>query len=479
MASITSIGVGSGLDLENLVSQIVAAERDPVTNSLNLKEANVQADISAFGTLKSTLSNFQSSLANLKNSSFFQSQFATSGDSTLYTATSGGNAVLGSYDIAVLYEASSHRLASADFTDPDIVVGSGSMTISSGSTSFDVTITSGTNDTLAEIRDAINDAAGNDGTVSASILTVDDGMGGTVSKLVLAASNSGEDNAITVDVIDDDAGHKDNSGLSQFFYNDSDPSNQLTQTSEARDAEITVDGFTAKSSTNEFSDTISGITINVLKGSEDPLDPDSASLVVSKNTSAIKAEVETFVASYNELATVLNELTDYDPTTQTRGLLLGDSTVNNIETQIRRILSNTVEGSGTLNSLASLGISTNSNGLLSLDSDELTDAVVNNSDDFSNLFSSDNGVATKLDDLLDQFLGSTGILKTREDGFQQRLDEITDQRDQLDLRLDKIETRLRAQYASLDILVSQLNSTGSFLTEQLSATAQIINRDNS
>lgn len=475
MASITSIGVGSGIDLEGLVDSIIASERDPVTQSLDLKEASVQANISAFGSLKSTLSAFQSSLSSLKNSSFFNSQNATSGDSSLYTATTDGSAVLANYDIAVLYEAKAHRLVSPDFATASTVVGSGTLTIDSGSTNFDVTISSGTNDSLSDIRDSINDAAGNDGAVNASILTVDDGMGGTVSKLVLSTSNTGEDNEISIVVDDDDLADKDGAGLSQLFYNTTDPSNQMIETAAAQDAEITIDGFTAKSSTNEIKDAIAGVTINVVKGSDDPMDPDKATLVINKDTAGLKGTVETFVASFNELTVVFNALTDYDAATETRGLLMGDSSVSTIESQIRRIVGETVTGaSSTLNSLTSLGITTNNQGLLSLDEDTLNSAVTTETDNFSDLFAGDNGIASRLDSILDNFLGSGGILSTREDGFQTRLRAIEDARFDLDFRLEKVESRFRSQFSSLDILVSQLNSTGDFLLQQLDAAAQII-----
>lgn len=478
MASISSIGVGSGLDLEGLVTDILKAERAPQETRLNQREGLLQASISALGSLKSTLADFQDSLAGLKTASAFSKRSAGVSDTSLVSVKAGNTADNGRYTIEVLNLARTQKLATADFASASTTVGSGSLTIGSGSNSFDVTITAGVNDTLAGIRDAINNADSNS-SVRASILTVDAGQGdgSTVSKLVLTANNSGASNAISVDVVDDDGVNTDTSGLSQLFYNAGDPNSRLSVVEAAQDARITVDGFVATSSTNVFSNVIDDVTITALREGDDPLAPPSSTLTVTEDKSAVNSAVKLFVESYNALITVFNKLTNYDQASNTRGLLSGDSSVNVMETQIRRALGNVVGGNSVLTNLSSIGIATNRDGTVRLDETALNTAITNNFDEVSTLFSGEEGVAQRLDNLITGFLRSDGVFNTRERSLQTQLRKVDDQRATMELRLGKMESRIRAQFSALDALVQQLNQTSDFLGRQLDASAQIVNRN--
>lgn len=468
--AITSVGTGSNLNLESLLTDIIEAEKTPAENRINLRQTTIEANISALGSIKATLADFQASLTKLKSSTFFNARTAVAGDSTLISATATGSVDPGAYDIEVLSMAKAHKVASGNFATASTTVGAGTLNVTYGSTTFDVTITAGENDTLAGIRDAINNATGNTG-VRASILTVSDGMGGTTSKLVMTSSKTGASNAISVAVTGDTDGvDNDNAGLSRLV------SANLSQIDEAKDASITVDGFSATSSTNQFTSVVEGLTINVLKEG-DPLDPPLASsLTVAVDKTGVKTAIEDFVANYNALTTIFNTLTNYDPSTQTRGLLSGDSSVNVMESRLRRVmkdvLSDATEG---LSSLADIGISTNRNGSIALDDAELSKALSTNFDGFDELFTGDNGIATRLDKAITEMTGAGGVFATRETSMNEQLARIEDQKDALNTRLEKLEARYRAQFSALDILVAQLNQTGSFLTQQLEATAQIIN----
>jgi len=471
--AISSIGTGSGLELDKLLTKILDAERSPVETRLDLKETRVKASISALGSLKSTLSDFQESLTKLKAATTFSARSAVSSDNTLFTATAGATADTSNYAIEVLQMAKANKLASANFTGPTANTGTGTLAITVGTTSFNVSISAGVNDTLAGVRDAINNASDNAG-VRASILTVSDGLGGTASKLVLTASQSGTANAISVAVTGDgDANDTDAAGLSRLA------SANLSVIDPAQNARITIDGFEATSSTNQFTDAITGVTLNVLEEPEDPLTPLTGTLNVATNKAGVKAEIETFVANYNALITVFNALTNYDEGTGTRGLLSGDSSINIMESRIRGIMSGVVgDADDGLDSLAFLGISTNRDGSIALDDDTLTSVINTRFDNLGALFTGDGGIATKLDKLVTEFTGAGGIFATREASYRKQQDQIEDQRDKLELRLDKIEARYRAQFSALDILVGQLQQTGNFLTQQLDATAQIINGKN-
>ncbi|MFT3930421.1 MAG: flagellar filament capping protein FliD [Spongiibacteraceae bacterium] len=472
MATITSVGTGSNIDLEGLIKQVVDAERTPAENRITLKETTLNANISALGSLKSALSDFQATLTKLKSSTFFNARTAVASDSTLISATATSSADAGAHTIEVLDMAKANKVASGNFAGASTVVGNGTLNISVGAKSFDVAITAGQNDTLAGIRDAINNAEGNTG-VRASILTVSDGGSGTVSKLVLTSSNTGVSNAITVAVTGDgDTVDNDNAGLSQLI------SANLSEIDPAQDASITVDGFAVTSSSNQISGAIEGVTINVLK--EDPNNVAlSSTLTIGIDKSGVKAAVQDFVANYNALVTVFNTLTNYDATTQTRGLLSGDSSVSVMESRIRRIMTSVVSSAPEgLNSLADLGISTNRDGSIALDDTKLSSALSANFDSFDELFTGDNGIASRLDKLATELTGSGGVFSTRETSINEQLSKLDEQKDELNTRLTKLEARYRAQFSALDILVSQLNQTGSFLTQQLDATAQIINGKN-
>jgi flagellar hook-associated protein 2 len=473
--AITSIGTGSGIDLESLVQNLINAEREPVEGRLSLRETTIGASISGVAAISGALADLKSSLASLKSSSFFTKRQAVSTDNSLFLAQATSGATLGNYNIEVFEKASAHKLATrADFANPDEIVGTGTLTISVGGSSFDVNITAGENDSVEGIKDAINDATDNTG-VTASLLTVDNGLGdgGTVTKLVLTADDSGESNAIEIDVADDDLINNDASGLSQLFYKDGDVNNQVDQINAAQDARIAVDGFTVKSATDTFEGVIEGVKIILLKEADDILDPPSAELIIAADNTSAKGAVETFAASYNAFMAVMNQLTDYDPISQTRGLLSGDNSIATIESNIRRIFSDRVDGAAKdMNSFAFIGFSTNKNGTISVNDADLSKAINTRFDDLQELFAGDDGIAKRLESQISSMLSVGGVIDIRTTGFQKQLDDIAIQRDTLDFRLSKMEATLRSKFGALDIQVAQLNQTGDFLATQLAAVAK-------
>ncbi|MFC6806053.1 flagellar filament capping protein FliD [Methylophaga thalassica] len=211
MATISSLGVGTGLDLESIVTGLMDIERQPL-DRLESKQSTINAQISAYGSFKSKLSTFQSAMESLSSASSFKVFQANSQDEDLFTATATSTAATGSYNIDVTQIATRDKLASSAFTDYNTTVGEGTLTISVGSESFDVTIDS-SNSSLAQIRTAINNASENTG-VTASIITDDSG-----ARLVLTSNETGTDNAISVSVSgDSDGNDSDASGLSAFVY---------------------------------------------------------------------------------------------------------------------------------------------------------------------------------------------------------------------------------------------------------------------
>jgi flagellar hook-associated protein 2 len=463
-------GIGSGLDINAIVSGIVATEGDAKTSLLARKSSSTQSEISAFGGLKSILSIFQSRSTILKSASTFEQNSASSADATVYTATTSGSVAAGVYGIEVRDFAEAHKLLTAGYTDENTVVGTGTLTISAGASSFDVTI-DGNNNTLAGIRSAINDATDNTG-VSATITNVDDGAGGTETKLILSSDKTGVANAITITVDDDDLGDTDASGLSAFYYDTADATTpeQLTQINAAIDAEIYIEGQKVLSSSNTVVDAIQGVTLTLLK--EDT--GNVHDLTIATDTAAIKNNIELFVSNYNSTISYMNSVTAFDADTGAVGILLGDSTIRGLSNQIRTQINQTVTGiSSAYTTLVDLGITSTNDGTLEIDSTKLDNALSTNLDDVAELFSSTNGVATRLESTLIQYTQADGILDSKTTGLNNTVNDINDDLEALDRSLTALEERLFAKFSALDLLMTQLNSTSSFLTQQFDAIKRI------
>lgn len=391
-------GVGSGLDIEGLVTQLVAAEGQPTALRLDRKEASLQAKLSAFGTLKGGLSSFQDSLSGLKSLSNFNARTATVSDSTFFTASATSEANAGIYDITVSKLAQSHKLASSAFTNSTDVVGSGTITFrfgtyDPGETSFTANpdassqsvVIDSTNNTLEGIRDAINDA---DIGVRASV--INDGIG---YRLLLSSASTGADNAIEVTVSDDDGNDTDASGLSQLVFTTT--TKNLFTTVSGQDAELTIDGLAITRASNTVTEAIEGVTLNLA-------DVGSANLTIELDKAGTRTAIEEFVDSFNELMATMNQLSSFNADTQEAGTLVGDATLRTISNQIRQILGAQV-GSGLVTSLADIGITTERDGTLQLDSTKLQNALDNNYDDMAAIFTA----FGKPSDPLIRFVGTT------------------------------------------------------------------------
>jgi len=476
MASIGSLGVGSGLDLETLLTKLVSAEGTPRLNILASREASIQADISAFGALKSALDKFRTAVSSLSDADVLQSRTVSTGNSKYFSATASESAVAAEVSVQVLNTARAQKLVTtADFASASDTVGAGTLTISVGGSSFDVTTTAAT--TLADLKNLINSAAGNTG-VNASLIVVardpQDASAGTVARLVLAAKATGAENTIGVAANDVDGNNTDGAGLSRFYFSAADTLNsQLGQQQAAADARIVVDGFTAFSSSNTFKDVLDGVTITALRDPGDPLAPDVETLTIAQDRSALGGRVNSFVTAYNDLMKSIGQLSSYDAATRKSGPLNGDSTIRGISSRLRAIIG-AAGGTGPVDSLASLGITTQRDGTLKLDAARLATAMDDNFEGVGTLFAGTSGIATRLGDALDSVLGSDGLLQARTQGLDRQLSSIGTEREQLNLRLQKLEEQYRARFAALDSLVSQLQNTGTFLSQQLANTSAII-----
>jgi len=469
LASVSAPGTGSGIDVGGLVSQLIAAESQPVTARLDAQEAEFNGQFSGLSQIKSRLESFAANLDSLKLASTFQTRTSTVGDDTLLSVTADASAPIGKFSIEVDRLAAAQKLQSAGFSSATASIGSGTLVIAGAGPSFSVTVPSSAT-TLSDVRDAINNASGNPG-VSATLVTVDASGGGTETRLAITAAETGTSNALTITAIDADGNNTDTSGLSGLVY---DPSGSgttnLTQTVPAADAQIQVDGQTLTSQTNSITVAISGVTLDLLKASPGT----STDVTVAVNSAAVSSAVSSFVSSYNTLRGTINDLTAFDPVAGQGAVLLGDSGVRGISAGLQRELGNIVSGiESQFTSLAELGLKTNTNGTLTLDQSKLDAAIASDLAGVEQLFTSTNGIATRLSSFTDEYTKSQGTLDERNDAILARLGDIALQRESLERRMSAREESLLAKFAAMDSILAQMQSTSSFLTQQLNATAAL------
>ncbi|MDZ7621052.1 MAG: flagellar filament capping protein FliD [Candidatus Competibacteraceae bacterium] len=477
MAGITSTGLGSGIDVNKLVSQLVAAEATPATNRLNRREGRLQTELSSIGTLKSALSEFKSSLASMGNASRYDALKATVGDSSLFTATVSSIATAASYNIEVKNLAQTQSLAfTAGVADAKAAFGGGTLTIKFGSYSAGAFAPSTENlggeiaiaadSSLTDIAVKINEAKLG---VSASVV-----KNGDIYQLALNSSFTGAANSLQITV------GEPSGQLANLAYDRNIPGVGLTQTQPAKDAEVVINGLTITNATDTFSSAITGVTIN-LKSAKPGT---TTQLGVARDPAAATEAVESFVEGYNKLFETIKSLTGFNAQTQQGGPLSSDAGTRAISAQLQRLLGETVIGSSAFRSLSSVGISTQRDGTLTLDSGKLQAALDTDRPGVIRLFAgteasegvaATQGVADRFTNYLESMLASKGALDTRIDNLNQRITGISTDREALNLRLQKTEQRLSRQFNAMDALVGQLSATSSFLSQQLAGMANIYN----
>lgn len=462
MAGIQANGLGSGLDINSLVSQLVTSEGAPLQQRIARHEVAVTTKVSALGTLKGALAAFKSALEPLKSVEAFQSRKATSADTRIFTATAATDAVAGSYDVEVVQLAKAHQLASEPFVGGSSAnAGYGSLTISVGTNTFTVNIDQDAA-TLDDVRNAINSATGNTG-VQATLLNTAGG-----SRLVLTSSATGASNVIEVVASGGDG------GLDRLTYDPLappvPPAAGLRQLVPAQNAQIRVATFDIESATNVFEDAIDGVTITAVAESEG----EEIALDVAFDKSGVQARIQKFVTEYNAMQTQLAKLGSYNAETKAAGPLLGDSLLRAIETETRRAISNPVAGlGGPYTTLASLGITTNATGALQIDAAKLTKALDTDPQGVAELFGAQGGVAARLFSQLEDRLATGGDIEGRNTRLKGEMKDIERDKEAFNLRMAQIETRLRKQFSALDSLLSQMQSTSSYLTQQLASLPKI------
>lgn len=465
MASVSNLGVGSGLKLSDILDSLQTAEKATL-KPISTQQSAYTAKLSAYGTLSSALTTFQTANTALNSADLFSSTTATSSGSA-FSATTAGGAVAGSYTISVSKLAQAQTLTSGVQSSNTAVLGdssAASRTLSiklADGTSKDITLTSDQT-SLTGMRDAINKAGAG---VNASIIKSGDGE----YRLSLTAAKTGEKFAVSsVTVTGDDTLQS----IVGFDASKSDADNPMDLSVAAQDAELTVNNVAITSSSNTISDALEGITLDL----KDVTTTSSQTLTVAKDTSKVTTALSDFVDAYNTLLDQFNSLTKYtavdvgaDTQDSSNGALVGDSTLRTIQTQLKGLLTNAASSSN-YKTLSQIGISSDpTTGELKLDSAVLKTALDKDPEGIKEMMVGDGkttGITTKIATNLTGWLSSTGIIQAAKDGVSKTLNNLTDQYNKMSTRIDNLIARYKAQFTQLDVTMSSLNSTSSYLTQQ-------------
>ena len=444
---LSSPGIGSGLDVSTIVGQLIAIEQQPIVR-LGVQEVELQTQLSALGKLKNSLSEFRDAMDALGDLTKFQVFSATSSDEDVFTASASSTAAKGVFGIQVDRIAEHHRMASSiTFADIDTtLVGTAGdkMTIQVGTTSFEVDFGG---KTLAAVRDAINDATDN-ASVTASILTDNTG-----NRLILSADDTGSTSALSVSY----------SGVDPFTLQtlNADRDGDLTFTAADLDAQLTIEGqFTVTRTSNSISDVIQGVTLDLVSAG-------TSTVTVDRDLDAVQNSVQEFVTTYNSLFGTIDELRNDVLRTESTSLI-------SLESQLRAVLNTEAAVGGQFSLLFEIGVSTSRSGTLELDTEILSSALATDFEGIGNLFADPTvGYAARLESLADGFLDVDGFIDAREVSLGNQIDDIGDRRADLEFRVQSIEERLLAQFTALDVLLTRMNTTSTFLTQQLDVLANL------
>jgi flagellar hook-associated protein 2 len=477
MATISSIGIGSGLDIEGVITKLVAVERQPVTK-LQQEATTLQTQLSTYGKLQSGLAAVRDAAAALTRVDTWGATTGASSDPASVAVSTSASTKAGSYSIEVQRLASAQSNATGVYASADALVGEGtlhielgtwgagqgSFTPKAGAAAVDITVGPPA-ESLAQLRDKIN--ASNSG-VTASVLT--DASG---ARLVLRSSATGEANGFRIGVNDSDGNNSNGVGLSALAFDPSAGILTMAQALAAANASASLNGLPISSASNTLSEVLDGITLTLGKVTTAPV------LVNAKQDDAsIRKALDTFTTAYNDLNKLVVEQTKYDAGSKTAGVLQGDSAALSMRAQMRALLGTSSGASTMFTRLAEVGFDVQSDGSIKINESKLANGLANLGE-MKKLFANNdivvpanNGIATRLRTMADQVLGVDGTISNRSEGLRKRIDLNQGRQDMLNDRIAMVEKRLRAQYTALDKQMAQLTSLSGYVTQQISAMTQ-------
>ena len=462
--AISSVGIGSGLDVETIVKQLVALESKPIT-ALQTKASGINTQISAFSQLKSQISNLQDQVVKLAKPATWLGNTLTSSNSTQVTGTATSSAVQATYDVKVSQMAAGQTIGSGLVTSAT-ELGSGTLTFTMGTwgesgltantkdgkdVSFSVNITEA-DDSLAKIAAKINAEKGD---VSATVLKDHTG-----ERLVLQSKTTGVNSAFKVEA--------EGAGLQQFAYGGTD--GKMTRSVEAKDTLATINGIQMASHTNVFEEVAAGVTLTVSQKMADADAP--VRITIANDTATAKTALKNLVESYNALSSALTTMTAYDKDTKTAGTLQGDSTAVNLQSAMRRILSGPGGSGGEFSSLSQIGLAFQKDGTLKIDDTKL-DKALKDPESLSKFFTADvddanqDGFAVRLKDFTTGLLSTDGTFTTKDNTLKDALKRNTADQDKQTTRVTNYEARLRTQYSRLDTQMASLKALDTYVSQQV------------
>jgi len=460
MATISSAGIGSGLDVNSIVTQLMAIEKQPLT-ALQTKATTIQSTVSEYGKIKSAVSTLRDLAAKLAGTSTW-GQTVTNSSSTAVSAASN-NSTAGSYTVEVQALASVQTIATASAVPATTTPGAGTLRIELGTwggvgqTSFTpkagaaaVNIAVTATDTLADVRDKINGAG-----AGVTALIMPDASG---SRLLIRSNTSGAASAFRT------------SGIASLAFDPSAGATAMTQSQIAADAQATVNGLAVTSTSNTLSNIVDGLTLNFSALTTAPV-----TVNVVTDTESLKKTLTDFAAAYTALVKLIATDTKYDATTRKGGILQGDGAAVGLQRQLRALAGAASTASTVFGHLSDVGLELQSDGSMTLNAGKVGNALGNLAELkklFSNthlLDASQDGFGRRFRAATDAMLGVDGALTTRTDGLGEQLQRNQKAQDALNVRLEGIEKRMRAQYTALDATMAVLNSQSSYITQQIAA----------
>lgn len=458
MATITSAGVGSGLDLESIIRATVNAEDMPKIKRFEQSRTRFNVQLSGLGAVKSSLAALQDVIKKLADPENFSKRTSSvrqpvSGE--IISVSSSSSATPGNFNIKVNQLAQGSRATTNNaFTTPSDVVSAsgGKLTIAAGDKSFEVDIAAGA--TLEQVRAAINNSAQNFG-VSVNIINT--GSSTPEAKLVITSNVTGEGNDLS---ITSDTSELDSVSTVAFLGGAGGLS--IAAEDQAQNALIEVDGILISNPTNTFANAVQDITITARQVSQGT---ESARLTVDVDREGVEKLIDEFINAFNNVVGTI------DAQSRVGGALNGDSAIRSLRGQLINALSTPISGAGNFETLFDAGLGLTKNGRLEKSTlvRSVNAALTSNFADVGKLFSGENGLAKGFESLLNSQLDSQGSFKFREDSLNRSLRQLENDRAAHDYRMSQLEAGLRAKYASLDVLIAQMQSTGSYITQQLAS----------
>lgn len=465
MASVSSLGIGSNLPLDTLLTNLTTAEKGRLT-PITAQQSSYSAKLTAYGSLKSAIEKFQTANTALNDATIFKSSTATSSSTDLGVTTTAG-AAAGKYTISVTHLAQAQSLAtdgSTSATDKQSTVSSSDRKIVINQPGREKPLEIKLSDdqtSLNGIRDAINTA---DSGVSASVIKNKSGE----YQLVISSAETGVDNAMTISVTGDGE-------LNALIgYDSASSSGGLKETIPAKNALLTINNIEVESASNTVKDTPEGVTLSLTK------EVTNAVVTVTKSNDKSTTAIKAWVDAYNSMLDTFSSLTKYtevdagaDQNTG-NGVLLGDSSVRTIQTGIRSQLT-TGDTDSKFSTLAQIGIAQDpTTGKLKIDDKKLSDALTKNSVDTQKLLVGDGkttGITTTTANLVKGYLADDGIISSATTSINSTLKSLTKQYLAVSTSIDDTIARYKAQFTQLDTMMSKLNNTSNYLTQQFSSSS--------